>query len=83
MNAGNHRAAYARFQHIAAALTVRKRTTRSMLAEELEVSVKTVQRDMEFMRDRLNLPIAADDRGCYFSDEVKLCRCCARRLRSC
>ena len=30
------------------------------LAEELEVSAKTIQRDIEFMRDRLNLPIEYD-----------------------
>src|SRR5438067_6024161 len=30
------------------------------LAEELEVSSKTIQRDIEFMRDRLNLPIEYD-----------------------
>ena len=30
------------------------------LAEELEVSAKTIQRDIEFMRDRLNLPIQYD-----------------------
>lgn len=30
------------------------------LAEELEVSTKTIQRDIDFMRDRLNLPIEYD-----------------------
>ena len=30
------------------------------LAEELEVSSKTIQRDIDFMRDRLNLPIEYD-----------------------
>jgi proteasome accessory factor B len=30
------------------------------MGEELEVSGKTIQRDLEFMRDRLNLPIAWD-----------------------
>lgn len=70
-----------RFQHIAAALTVRKRATARMLAEELEVSRKTIERDLEFMRDRLLLPIDADNHGHYFTEEVKLCRCCSRRLR--
>jgi len=27
------------------------------LADELEVSTKTIQRDIDFMRDRLGLPI--------------------------
>jgi proteasome accessory factor B len=31
-----------------------------VMGEELEVSGKTIQRDLEFMRDRLNLPIAYD-----------------------
>ena len=32
----------------------------SKLARELEVSTKTIQRDIEFMRDRLGLPIQYD-----------------------
>src|SRR6185436_11568086 len=32
----------------------------STLARELEVSVKSVQRHLEFMRDRMNLPLAYD-----------------------
>jgi proteasome accessory factor B len=30
------------------------------LADELEVSTKTIQRDIDFMRDRLGLPIEYD-----------------------
>lgn len=30
------------------------------LAEQFEVSVKTAQRDIEFMRDRLNCPLTYD-----------------------
>lgn len=36
------------------------------VAEELEVSSKTVQRDIDFMRDRLALPIAYDAVRCGF-----------------
>ena len=32
----------------------------SELARELEVSTKTIQRDIEFMQDRLNMPIEYD-----------------------
>ena len=32
----------------------------SKLAREIEVSTKTIHRDIEFMRDRLNLPIEFD-----------------------
>lgn len=70
-----------RFHRIAAALTVRKRTSVSMLADELGVSTRTVCRDLEFMRDRLALPIEADESGHYFREQIKLCRCCARRVR--
>lgn len=70
-----------RVHHIAAALTVRKRTTVSLLATELEVCEKTVSRDIEYMRG-MGLPIEADGAGHYFAEPVKLCRCCARRVRN-
>lgn len=39
----------------------------SKLAKEIEVSSKTIHRDLEFMRDRMNLPVAFDAvRGGYF-----------------
>ena len=42
------------------------------LGRIFEVSAKTIQRDMEFMRDRLHLPIAYDDsrRGFFYSEAV-------------
>lgn len=42
------------------------------LAQELEVSAKSVQRDLEFMRDRMNLPLAYDQlrKGYYYTEEV-------------
>src|SRR5213592_1411448 len=42
------------------------------LANELEVSSKTVQRDLDFMRDRLGLPIAYDQLhfGFFYSEPV-------------
>ena len=44
----------------------------STLAGELEVSTKSIQRDIEFMRDRLELPIEYDGRrfGYYYTQEV-------------
>lgn len=44
----------------------------STLARDLEVSVKTIQRDLEFMRDRLNLPLEYDARrhGYFYTQEV-------------
>lgn len=42
------------------ALSAGKYPNCSKLADEFEVSTKTMQRDLEFMRDQLNLPIAYD-----------------------
>jgi predicted DNA-binding transcriptional regulator YafY len=44
----------------------------STLARELEVSTKSIHRDLEFMRDRLGLPLEYDDRrfGYYYTEEV-------------
>ena len=42
------------------------------IADELEVSSKTIQRDIDFMRDRLGLPIDYDPLhvGFYYTEEV-------------
>src|SRR5450631_954027 len=42
------------------------------LAREFEVSTKTIHRDIEFMRDRLNLPIEFDktQNGYFYTGEV-------------
>jgi len=44
----------------------------SSIATEIEVNSKTIHRDLEFMRDRLNLPIAFDAgrNGYYYTGEV-------------
>lgn len=44
----------------------------STLARELEVSTKSIQRDLDFMRDRLNLPIQynASRLGYFYTEEV-------------
>jgi predicted DNA-binding transcriptional regulator YafY len=44
----------------------------SKLARELEVSTKSIHRDVEFMRDRLELPIEYDGRrfGYFYTEEV-------------
>ena len=42
------------------------------LAAEIEVVTKTIHRDIEFMRDRMGLPIEYDERkyGYYYTEEV-------------
>lgn len=44
----------------------------STLARDVEVSTKTIQRDIEFMRDRLNLPLEfnAGRNGYFYNGEV-------------
>ena len=44
----------------------------SSLSDNLEVSPKTIQRDLEFMRDRLQLPLAYDNSrfGYYYTEPV-------------
>lgn len=44
----------------------------SVMARELEVTRKTVQRDISYMRDHLNLPLEYDEQqhGYYYTDHV-------------
>src|SRR5581483_10036536 len=44
----------------------------STLAKEIEVSTKSIHRDLEFMRDRMALPIQYDSQrnGYYYSEEI-------------
>ncbi|MEM1085295.1 MAG: WYL domain-containing protein [Verrucomicrobiota bacterium] len=45
----------------------------STLAKELEVTSKTIQRDINFMRDSLKVPLCYDDKahGYYYEDSVE------------
>jgi len=54
------------------ALQSGKHPNASTLARELEVSTKSIHRDIEFMRDRLELPIEYDGSrfGYFYSEEV-------------
>jgi predicted DNA-binding transcriptional regulator YafY len=62
----------ARMMHMHARLQSRRYPNCRKLADELEVSAKTVQRDIDFMRYRLNLPIEYDQLhfGFYYSEPV-------------
>src|SRR6185503_19434287 len=44
----------------------------SSLASELEVSTKSIHRDLEFMRDRMGLPLeyAKSNNGYFYTQEV-------------
>src|SRR6266566_5497257 len=72
-DAGTHsRPPLERMLRIHQALQSAKRPNASTLARALEVSTKSIQRDIEFMRDRLQLPIEYDGSqfGYYYTEEV-------------
>jgi predicted DNA-binding transcriptional regulator YafY len=61
-----------RMMRIHDAIASKKFPNTSSLARDLEISVKTVQRDIEFMRDRMKFPIGYDDKrwGYYYTGDV-------------
>jgi len=50
------------------------------MADRLEVSVKTVYRDMEFVMDRLGWPVESSPRGYKLTGPLCLCAACSRRV---
>ena len=54
---GVRRHAFERMVKICALARSRASFNASTLAREFEVSTKTIQRDLEFLRDRMRLPI--------------------------
>src|SRR5213592_56911 len=61
-----------RMMRIHRAIAARKYPNATTLAAEIEVVTKTIHRDIEFMRDRLGLPIEYDGRrfGYHYTEEV-------------
>lgn len=61
-----------RIYHIHEAITEGRFPNCTKLAVELEVTAKTIQRDITFMRDRLNLPLEYDDvvHGYRYTEDV-------------
>lgn len=57
-----------------ALIRIGKFPSHSTLAKRFEVSAKTIQRDLEFLRDRIGLPIEynAHRRGWTVNPEIKL-----------
>jgi len=62
-----------RMQRIFHAIKLSQFPNRVRLATDIEVTTKTIQRDLDFMRDRLNLPIAYNDQrqGYEFTQRVE------------
>jgi predicted DNA-binding transcriptional regulator YafY len=63
---------YERFVWFDNQVRVKKHPNASALAEQFEVSTKTAQRDIDFMRDRLLCPLQYDSsqKGYYYDDET-------------
>lgn len=72
-NRGRSRPPLERMLRIHQALHSNSYPNANTLARELEVSAKSIQRDVEFMRSRLNLPIAYDGSrfGYFYTEDVK------------
>src|SRR5438105_4326482 len=68
----NARPPYERMMRIHHALQSGKYPNASLLAREMEVSPKSIHRDMEFMRDRMDLPVEYDDskKGYFYNGTV-------------
>jgi predicted DNA-binding transcriptional regulator YafY len=62
-----------RMNRIFQAIKAGRFPNRPKLAADIEVTTKTIQRDVDFMRDRLNLPIAYNDKhhGYEFTQPVE------------
>ncbi len=61
---------YERFLWFDQRVRAKKFPNATKLAEQFEISVKTAQRDIEFMRDRLSCPLVYDQggKGYYYED---------------
>lgn len=70
--AGKTRAPMERIYHIHEAVAEGRLPNCATLADELEVTQKTIQRDINFMRDRLGLPLEYDSQahGYRFTEDV-------------
>jgi len=70
----------ARSHRIAAILNgARRPVPMDRIAADLEVSFRTVTRDLKFMRT-LGLPIRSNQKGTYFTRKVQVCACCCRPI---
>ncbi|MST01208.1 MAG: DNA-binding protein, partial [Pedosphaera sp.] len=70
---GSHRPPLERMLRIHQALAAGTHPNASTIAADLEVCTKTIHRDLEFMRDRLGLPLAfvAAHNGYHYTESVE------------
>jgi hypothetical protein len=77
---GATRPIFERFFLIVRLLRMDRPVTIQSLSEKLEVNRKTVERDLDFMQDRLELPIGRSSKGVQLLMPIKLCPTCCKRL---
>ena len=65
-----------RWRKILQIISTKGHATAAYLSVELETSTKTIYRDMDFLRDRLLLPIESANDGYYFTAPITLCPVC-------
>lgn len=74
------RPAIERFHQIVALLRVNHPVPIQGIADELEVDRKTIERDVDFMMDRLRLPLDRSRRGLILTKKLKICPICVKQL---
>lgn len=70
------RSVIVRWREIITLLQAKGPLTATEIGGELETSAKTIYRDMDYLRDRLQLPIVSDDSGFHLMKSITLCPVC-------
>jgi predicted DNA-binding transcriptional regulator YafY len=77
---GNTRTIFERVFLIYKQLRLDRPVTIRSISTKLEVNRSTVIRDLDFMQDRLELPIGRSSKGVQLLMPIKLCPTCCKRL---
>jgi predicted DNA-binding transcriptional regulator YafY len=75
-----NRPVFERFLLIVALLKVGEFISVALIARKLEVHRKTIERDVDFLGDRLGLPIERSMKGIKLLEPLKLCPICLNKL---
>ena len=70
-----------RFHRIVEHLRVGRAVTIKSIAEDLEVNRKTIERDADFMIDRLGVPMERTMQGLLLTKKLKICPLCVRQMK--
>ena len=82
---GDYLSAYARLFKIDAALRAGGRVNHATLANDLGVSVRTIQRDFDYLRDSLRAPVEYDAKrkSWTYTEKPSSCPACSRPPTTC